>query len=52
MFTMDGTITQCKFKGKKIRYHLFKNLNIDGVDKNLKNSSVAFKQILLNDQEK
>ena len=28
---------------KKLDTHLFKNLNIDGVDKNLKNSSVAFK---------
>ena len=31
-------------KGKKrLDTHLLKNLNIDGVDKNLKNSSVAFK---------
>ncbi|MDA7801189.1 aminotransferase class III-fold pyridoxal phosphate-dependent enzyme [Candidatus Pelagibacter sp.] len=31
-------------KGKKrLDTHLFKNLNTDGVDKNLKNSSVAFK---------
>lgn len=28
---------------KKLDTHLFKNLNIEGVDKNLKNSSVAFK---------
>jgi glutamate-1-semialdehyde 2,1-aminomutase len=28
---------------KKLDTHLFKNLNTDGVDKNLKNSSVAFK---------
>lgn len=28
---------------KKLDTHLIKNLNIDGVDKNLKNSSVAFK---------
>ena len=30
--------------GKKdLDTHLLKNLNVDGVDKNLKNSSVAFK---------
>jgi glutamate-1-semialdehyde 2,1-aminomutase len=28
---------------KKLDTHLLKNLNVDGVDKNLKNSSVAFK---------
>jgi len=28
---------------KKLDTHLFKNLNIDGVDKNLKNSTVSFK---------
>ena len=33
---------------KKLDTHLFKNLNIDGVDKNLKNSSVAFKHNDLN----
>lgn len=33
---------------KKLDTHLFKNLNIDGVDKNLKNSSVAFKHNNLN----
>ena len=33
---------------KKLDTHLFKNLNIDGVDKNLKNSSIAFKHNDLN----
>ena len=37
---------------KKLDTHLFKNLNIDGVDKNLKNSSVAFKHNDLNSFKK
>lgn len=37
---------------KKLDTHLFKNLNIDGVDKNLKNSSIAFKHNDLNSFKK
>ena len=46
---MGGTIGfSVNLKGKKLDTHLFKNLNIDGVDKNLKNSSIAFKHNDLN----
>ena len=41
-------VFKCKLKGKKIRHTFIQNLNIDGVDKNLKNSSIAFKHNDLN----